>query len=265
MDRERVLSNFEDRRNGLSFAEIGRKEDRGGQAIQLRLTKAWRAGDLPFEALDLIVPPQRRQDMIEQRREREARDPEWSAFKKAISSKAANLLVNHDLNSFDALCQCGEMDLLRLDGCGRKTIREIIDALAASGRSLAGLRSAEARGPGRPPLPQKDRKLASVAFRPTPSMRDRLETAASANERSLTAEIEARLEHSFLVEDFRAAVREEAKACLEAMLGPSERRACQQCGFEFEVGGLTGQRTDRRFCSNACRTAAWRDRNAARG
>ncbi len=57
---------------------------------------------------------------------------------------------------------------------------------------------------GRPPLPPGERRRASMGFRPTPDIRRELEQAAFANGRSLSQEIEARLEISFAVEQTRA-------------------------------------------------------------
>ncbi len=50
---------------------------------------------------------------------------------------------------------------------------------------------------GRRPLPPQKRRRASMGFRPTPEVRRQLEQTASANHRSLSQEIEARLELSF--------------------------------------------------------------------
>ncbi len=51
---------------------------------------------------------------------------------------------------------------------------------------------------GRPPLPPNKRRGASMGFRPTPTIRAELEEAARANGRSMSHEVEARLERSFL-------------------------------------------------------------------
>lgn len=56
---------------------------------------------------------------------------------------------------------------------------------------------------GRPPLPPGERRRASMGFRPTPAIRRELEQTAFANGRSLSQEIEARLELSFAVEKTR--------------------------------------------------------------
>ena len=53
---------------------------------------------------------------------------------------------------------------------------------------------------GRPPLPPDEKRLASMGFRPTPEIRARLEAAARTSNRSLSQEIESRLERSFLEE-----------------------------------------------------------------
>ena len=54
---------------------------------------------------------------------------------------------------------------------------------------------------GRPPLPPGKRLGASMGFRPTPETRERLEKAAKANGRSMSQEIESRLERSFASDD----------------------------------------------------------------
>ena len=51
---------------------------------------------------------------------------------------------------------------------------------------------------GRPSLPPGERKLASLGFRPTPEIRSSLEAAAKKNCRSVSKEVEARLDRSFL-------------------------------------------------------------------
>ncbi len=54
---------------------------------------------------------------------------------------------------------------------------------------------------GRPPLPPGKRRGASIAFRPTPAIREKLGEASKANARSRSQEVEARLDRSFLDED----------------------------------------------------------------
>ncbi len=56
---------------------------------------------------------------------------------------------------------------------------------------------------GRPPLPASKKRLPSVGFRPTPEIRKKLAKAADSSDRSLSQEIESRLEASFLVESFK--------------------------------------------------------------
>ena len=56
---------------------------------------------------------------------------------------------------------------------------------------------------GRPPLPADQRKRPSMAFRPTPELRKKLESAATDSELSLTQEVERRLEWSFSDHDAR--------------------------------------------------------------
>ncbi len=51
---------------------------------------------------------------------------------------------------------------------------------------------------GRPPLPAGKRRRLSLAFRPTPTIRSGVEEAARANGRSMSQEIEARLEQSLI-------------------------------------------------------------------
>jgi hypothetical protein len=59
---------------------------------------------------------------------------------------------------------------------------------------------------GRPPKPEADRKSHYVSFRARSALRKRLATAAEESERSISEEIEHRLEHSFLRADLLAAV-----------------------------------------------------------
>ena len=54
---------------------------------------------------------------------------------------------------------------------------------------------------GRPPLPPGEKKLDAMGFRPTPEVREKLEAAAKENGRSLSREVESRLEQSFLNEE----------------------------------------------------------------
>ncbi len=53
---------------------------------------------------------------------------------------------------------------------------------------------------GRPPLPPGTRRGASMGFRPTPEIREKLEEASKANGRSMSQEVEHRLERSFIEE-----------------------------------------------------------------
>ena len=77
---------------------------------------------------------------------------------------------------------------------------------------------------GRPKLPPGKRKLPSMGFRPTPDLRAELERAAGANERSLSHEIEARLEWSFIAEGAeRAAFGGEHVDALMRVLGNAVR------------------------------------------
>ena len=54
---------------------------------------------------------------------------------------------------------------------------------------------------GRPKLPARERKLASVAFRPAPHLRERLEKEATAHRVPLSREIEERLSNSFQAQE----------------------------------------------------------------
>ena len=56
---------------------------------------------------------------------------------------------------------------------------------------------------GRPPLPVSERKLPSMAFRPTPDVRRKLEEAAAESGRSMSQEMQSRLEHSLQDQDAR--------------------------------------------------------------
>ncbi len=54
---------------------------------------------------------------------------------------------------------------------------------------------------GRPSISAEQRRKAALGFRPTPDIRQRLEQATAVNFRSLSAEIESRLEMSFAKDD----------------------------------------------------------------
>ena len=54
---------------------------------------------------------------------------------------------------------------------------------------------------GRPSVSADKRRQAALGFRPTPDIRQRLERTAAVNFRSLSAEIESRLEMSFAKDD----------------------------------------------------------------
>lgn len=54
---------------------------------------------------------------------------------------------------------------------------------------------------GRPALPPEERRLPGMTFRPTPGLRSRIEDAAEASERTMSQEIEWRLDTSFFTED----------------------------------------------------------------
>ena len=56
---------------------------------------------------------------------------------------------------------------------------------------------------GRPPLPPANKRGHTMGFKPTPDIRRRLQDAAAANDRSVSKEIETRLERSFADEEAR--------------------------------------------------------------
>ncbi len=56
---------------------------------------------------------------------------------------------------------------------------------------------------GRPPLPPAKRRGHTMGFKPTPDVRQQLREAATANNRSVSKEIEARLERSFSDDEAR--------------------------------------------------------------
>ena len=62
-------------------------------------------------------------------------------------------------------------------------------------------KTATKRRPGRPTLPPGKKRLPSIGFRPTPKLRLQLSDVADSNNRSVSQEILARLEQSFLKED----------------------------------------------------------------
>jgi hypothetical protein len=61
---------------------------------------------------------------------------------------------------------------------------------------------------GRPPIAQADRKANNLTFRTRGDMRSKLEEAAQKSGRSISEEIEARLERSFVADEVREAVAE---------------------------------------------------------
>ena len=69
----------------------------------------------------------------------------------------------------------------------------------------------EKRKQGRPHLKPEDRRLPSMAFRPTRDIRERLEKVSAESGKSLSFEIERRLERSFLMDDLKAWLREFGK------------------------------------------------------
>ena len=70
---------------------------------------------------------------------------------------------------------------------------------------------------GRPPLPSGKRRGASMGFRPTPGIREKLVEAARANGRSMSQEVEARLEQSFLGDAFLGGL---GNATAAKLIGP---------------------------------------------
>lgn len=61
---------------------------------------------------------------------------------------------------------------------------------------------------GRPKKRDEDKRLSPIGFRPTPKMRAQLDLEAQVNKRSLTKEIESRLERSFAIDEMQQAIRE---------------------------------------------------------
>jgi hypothetical protein len=73
------------------------------------------------------------------------------------------------------------------------------------------------RQPGRPSLPVEEKRSRNLTFRSRGDLRDRLNDAASQAGRSISEEIESRLEQSFETEDRVALVREIADKNLKDM------------------------------------------------
>ena len=59
---------------------------------------------------------------------------------------------------------------------------------------------------GRPRLPKGQKKPEPMSFRPTPDIRTKLEAAAAASGRSMTREIDSRIERTFLEDDFQEGI-----------------------------------------------------------
>lgn len=83
---------------------------------------------------------------------------------------------------------------------------------------------AEPKRRGRPPKAPADRKGGNITFRAHPDFRAKLEDAAAQSGRTITQEVELRVERSFRDDDLRALIREEVRAAL-AIAAP-ERRPC---------------------------------------
>src|SRR5258707_14372768 len=86
-------------------------------------------------------------------------------------------------------------------------------------------RAPKKRAPGRPSLPASEKKGRNLTFRIRDGMRERLSDEAALHERSLSEEIERRLQQSFLKEE--AGAREKTQiernaAALEWMLGGNQ-------------------------------------------
>lgn len=64
------------------------------------------------------------------------------------------------------------------------------------------------RGPGRPQLALGEGKRFPLNMRTTKVLRDRMVTASKASGRSLSQEVEYRLERSFLEQDFANLIRQ---------------------------------------------------------
>ncbi len=59
---------------------------------------------------------------------------------------------------------------------------------------------------GRPPLAPEDRKLPAMGVRPTPELRQKLEEAAARSGRSMSQEVQSRLERTFPLDRFASEV-----------------------------------------------------------
>ncbi len=68
---------------------------------------------------------------------------------------------------------------------------------------------------GRPCLPAAEAKSTNLKFRARAGLRERLAVAAAGNDRSLSEEIERRLEESFVQAGMIEAVRAEIRDCLD--------------------------------------------------
>lgn len=53
-----------------------------------------------------------------------------------LSARASNVLRNDGINTIGALCAMTERGILRLPNCGRNTLKELVDKLAARGLRL---------------------------------------------------------------------------------------------------------------------------------
>ena len=104
----------------------------------------------------------------------------------------------------------------------------------------------QSRPKGRPPVPESEKKGRNFTFRSRRDMHERLAQASAANQRSISEEIERRLEQSFETEQRNAAFRETMEKRLEDWrtmaeqlreIGSATRRSeSTRCGGETRSG-----------------------------
>lgn len=114
---------------------------------------------------------------------------------------------------------------------------------------------------GRPPLPPEKRRSASMGFRPTPSLRASLEAQAAVNQRSVSQEIEHRLERSFHDDARFAALMGEDGGEMAHLFGAAIRTASilGKTKRPYRDDPATVQQINR-WENNKTRVAKWADR-----
>jgi hypothetical protein len=88
---------------------------------------------------------------------------------------------------------------------------------------------------GRPPAPATEKKVRNFTFRSRGDMHDRLSEAAARHERSISEEIERRLENSFNTEKLMAAYNEKMEKLVDDLRRLAEERRSEAANARREL------------------------------